>query len=63
MIKHPKTRTDFYTKDEVAELLGMGRGEFDAYFNRHRDRMVEDRDFALFISADALPELIDAQDD
>ena len=59
MIKHPKTKIDFYTKDEVATLLCMPRDQFDAFLERKRASLVEGRDFEIFISSEALSELID----
>ncbi len=61
MIKHPKTQTDFYTKEEVATLLCMSEEQFETFFEQKRSELVEGRDYQVFISAEALPELIDDQ--
>lgn len=74
MIKHPESRLDMYTAEEVATLLGMSASEFEAYFARQRPSFVSGEDYdelsledgkpaEYYFYADALPKLIDVSDD
>lgn len=61
MLKHPKSRLDLYTKEEVATLLGMSPEDFEVYWASQRGKLEEGVEYEVFIYADALPKLIDDQ--
>ena len=62
MLKHPETRRDLYTKEEIATLLCMTEDEFDVYWKSKQQELREGKEYEVFIYADVLPTLIDEQD-
>ena len=73
MIKHPESRLDMYTAEEVATLLCMSVAEFGNYFERQRGAFTPGQDYdelaledgsdpTCYFYADALPKLIDGNE-